>query len=70
MIPRYTLPEMEKIWSDEQRFGFWLEIEILACEALSELGKVPSSAVENIRRKAQSSMSSGCWRSRKRSSTM
>ena len=52
MIPRYTLPEIEKIWSDEQRFKFWLEIEILACEALCGLGKVPSSAVENIRKRA------------------
>ncbi len=52
MIPRYTLPEMEEIWSDEQRFSFWLEIEILACEALSRLGKIPAEAVENIRAKA------------------
>jgi adenylosuccinate lyase len=52
MIPRYTLPEMEKIWSDEQRFHFWLEIEILACEALSKQGKIPAEAVENIRAKA------------------
>lgn len=53
MIPRYTLPEIEKIWSDEQRFKFWLEIEILACEALSEQGKIPREAVENIRARAK-----------------
>ncbi|MBN2288097.1 MAG: adenylosuccinate lyase [Candidatus Glassbacteria bacterium] len=52
MIPRYTLPAMEKIWSDEQRFSFWLEIEILACEALSRLGKIPAEAVKNIRERA------------------
>ena len=52
MIARYTLPEMEKIWSDEQRFGYWLEIEILACEALSRLGKIPAGAVKNIRARA------------------
>ncbi len=53
MIPRYTLPEIEKVWSDEQRFSFWLEIEILACEARSLMGQVPSSAVENIRARAR-----------------
>jgi len=52
MIPRYTLPEMGKIWSDEQRFSYWLEIEILACEAMSRQGKIPAAAVENIRAKA------------------
>ncbi|MCE5272754.1 adenylosuccinate lyase [bacterium] len=53
MIPRYTLPEIEKIWSDEQRFTYWLEIEILACEAQSQMGKIPASAVENIRTRAR-----------------
>ena len=52
MIPRYTLPEMEEVWSDQARFGHWLEIEILVCEALSEQGQVPPEAVENIRNKA------------------
>ncbi|MEA2062300.1 MAG: adenylosuccinate lyase [Gemmatimonadota bacterium] len=52
MIPRYSLPEMEKVWSDEQRFSHWLEIEVLACEALSEMGVIPSQAVKNIRAKA------------------
>lgn len=52
MIPRYTLPEMEKVWSDQARFSHWLDIEILACEALSQLGQIPPEAVENIRNKA------------------
>jgi len=52
MIPRYSLPEMEKVWSDQARFGHWLEIEILACEALSRLGRIPAEAVGNIRQKA------------------
>ncbi len=52
MIPRYSLPEMEALWSDEARFGHWLEIEILACEALATLGRVPESAVKTIREKA------------------
>ncbi len=52
MIPRYSLPEMEAVWSDDARFGHWLEIEILACEALSKLGRVPAEAVKTIREKA------------------
>ncbi len=32
MIDRYTLPEMGRIWSDENRFTIWLKIELLACE--------------------------------------
>ena len=38
MIPRYTRPEMAKIWEPENRFRIWLEIETLACEAQAELG--------------------------------
>ena len=41
MIPRYRLPEMEAVWSDEARLANWLEIELLAVEALAELGTVP-----------------------------
>jgi adenylosuccinate lyase len=41
VIPRYRLPEMEAVWSDEARLSNWLEIELLAVEALSELGTVP-----------------------------
>ncbi len=52
MIPRYTLPEMERVWSDEARFGHWLEIEVLACEALSLQGKIPAGSLENIRSRA------------------
>ncbi|HLA38569.1 MAG TPA: adenylosuccinate lyase [Candidatus Glassbacteria bacterium] len=53
MIERYTLPEMERVWSDQTRFGHWLRIEILACEALAQLGRIPAEAVENIRNKAR-----------------
>jgi adenylosuccinate lyase len=52
MIERYTLPEMGGVWSDENKFNTWLKIEILACEALAEIGEIPSEAVEVIRRKA------------------
>ncbi|MCG3118608.1 MAG: Adenylosuccinate lyase [bacterium] len=53
MIPRYTLPEMGRIWSDENKFAIWLQVEILACEAQAELGVVPKAAVEVIKAKAR-----------------
>ena len=53
MIDRYTLPEIGKIWSEEEKFRIWLDIEILACEARSELGEIPSEAVEKIKAKAR-----------------
>ena len=53
MIPRYTLPEMGRIWSEENKFAIWLQIEILACEAQAELGVVPNAAVAVIKQKAQ-----------------
>jgi len=53
MIPRYTLPEISRIWEDENKFQIWLEIEILACEAQAELGMIPKAAVEEIRQKAR-----------------
>ncbi len=53
MIPRYVMPEMNKIWTDENRFQKMLEIEILACESLAKLGQIPKSAAINIRKKAK-----------------
>ena len=52
MIERYTLPEMGKIWQDEFKFNTWLEIEILACEARSEMGEIPKEDVDVIKEKA------------------
>jgi adenylosuccinate lyase len=52
MIERYTLPEMGKIWEDEFKFRTWLKIEILACEARSNLGEIPARDVEVIKKKA------------------
>jgi adenylosuccinate lyase len=52
LIPRYTRPEMGSIWSDENRFSIWLEIEILACEAQAEHGIIPKDAIGIIREKA------------------
>lgn len=51
MIERYTLPKMGSIWNDQNKFSIWLEIEILACEAQSQLGIIPAEAVKEIREK-------------------
>jgi adenylosuccinate lyase len=53
MISRYTRPEMGRIWSEENGFQKWLEVEILAAEGLSRLGKVPKAAIARIRKKAR-----------------
>jgi adenylosuccinate lyase len=52
MIDRYTLPEMGKIWEDKFKFETWLQIEILACEVRAEMGEIPKSDIEIIRKKA------------------
>ena len=52
MIERYTRPEMGAIWTEENKYQAWLEVEILACEAWSELGVIPSDDVKKIRQNA------------------
>jgi len=52
MISRYTRPEMGRIWESENRFNKWLQIEILACEAMAEEGMLPKEALNNIKAKA------------------
>ncbi|EOS4501254.1 lyase family protein, partial [Escherichia coli] len=53
MIERYTRPEMGSIWTDENRYRAWLEVEILACEAWAELGVIPQEDVAKIREGAR-----------------
>ncbi len=52
MIARYSLPEMAGLWSDEARFGAWLDIELLAVEAWSRLGRVPAHEARVARERA------------------
>lgn len=52
MIERYSRPEMAEIWIDQNKFATWLKVEILACEALTELGEIPKEALANIKAKA------------------
>ncbi|MBU1669683.1 MAG: adenylosuccinate lyase [Actinobacteria bacterium] len=53
MIERYTLPRMKEIWSDEARMQNWLQIEVLAAEAMAEMGVVPRDDLEVIRKRAR-----------------
>ena len=52
MIARYTLPEMGKIWEDEFKYSTWLKIEVLACEARAELGKISNEDISEIKGKS------------------
>ncbi|MEN3356192.1 MAG: adenylosuccinate lyase [Mycobacteriales bacterium] len=50
MIPRFVRPEMADLWSDQTRYTTWVQVEILAAEAQSRLGRVPAGAVDDMRR--------------------
>ena len=49
MVPRYTRPEMAAIWSPEERYRIWFEIEALAAEAMAAIGTIPAEAARAIR---------------------
>src|SRR5688500_12173845 len=53
MIPRYTHPDMGRIWSEERRFETWLQVEIAAAEAMAEAGIIPHDAARDIREKSK-----------------
>jgi len=50
MIERYSRPQMKKIWSDENKFDQWLNVEIAACEAWAELGEIPREDIVKIKK--------------------
>jgi adenylosuccinate lyase len=52
VIPRYSLPEIADLFTDEARFGTWLEVEVLAVEAWAQLGVVPADAARAVRERA------------------
>ena len=52
MIPRYALPEMAELFTDEARLATWLEVELLAVEAWAKLGVIPPADAEAIRGRA------------------
>jgi adenylosuccinate lyase len=52
LIPRYSREEMALVWSHENRYKKWLEVEILACEALARQGQIPPESLDNIKKRA------------------
>ena len=50
MIERYSRPEMKQVWSEENKFGKWLQVEIAACEAWAELGAIPREDIPKIKK--------------------
>ncbi len=53
MIERYSLPEIDKVWSLENKYRTWLKVELAVCTAYNKIGKIPDSSYENIIRKAK-----------------
>src|SRR3954465_6505818 len=53
MISRYTLPEMGALWSEQNKFQKWLDVEVAVCEVHAEMGTIPQEAVEVIKQKAR-----------------
>ncbi len=52
MIRRYSRQIMERIWSDENRYRKWLDVEIAVCEAWASLGRIPKESLETIKSRA------------------
>ena len=53
MIERYSLPEIAKVWSLENKYMTWLKVELAVCTAYNKIGKIPDTSYENIIRKAK-----------------
>ncbi|MFI5314422.1 MAG: adenylosuccinate lyase [Myxococcota bacterium] len=53
MIPRYTLPALEAIWSEDQRYALWTRIEVAVCRALAKRGEIPRDAFAAIEARAK-----------------
>jgi adenylosuccinate lyase len=56
MIERYTRPGMGAIWTEENRYRKWLEVELAVCDAWAKLGKIPRPALRAIKEKAEFSV--------------
>src|SRR5262245_51225524 len=56
MIDRYTLPEMGALWSEQNKFQKWLDVEIAVCEVHAELGTIPRDALSEIKARARFSV--------------
>ena len=53
MIPRYSRKVMADLWGPEKRYQTWLDIEVLACEAMAQKGLIPAESLANIKKKAR-----------------
>jgi adenylosuccinate lyase len=53
LIPRYTLPALEAIWADDQRYALWIRIEVAVCRALAKRGEIPRDAFAAIEARAK-----------------
>ena len=53
MIQRYARPEMLALWSDKHRYETWLRVELAACEAMEDTGRVPRGTAEAVRGKVK-----------------
>src|SRR5260370_14893860 len=56
MIARYTLPEMGALWTEQNKFQKWLEVELAVCEVHAEMGTIPRDALEQIKSRAKFSV--------------
>src|SRR6187455_707518 len=56
MIDRYTLPEMGALWSEQNKFQKWLDVEIAVCEVHAEMGTIPRDALAEIKSRARFSV--------------
>ena len=56
MITRYTLPEMGALWSEQNKFQKWLDVEIAVCEVHADMGTIPRDALEQIKSRAKFSV--------------
>ncbi len=56
MIERYTLPEMGGLWSEENKFQKWLDVELAVCEVHAERGTIPREALQEIKSRARFSV--------------
>jgi adenylosuccinate lyase len=56
MIDRYSLEKMKSIWSEENKFRKWLEVELAACEAWKQIGKIPDASLKKIKKVAKFSV--------------
>ena len=53
MIPRYSRKILKDIWEDQNKYQIWLNLEILACEAMEKLGQIPKGTTSKIKKKAK-----------------